>query len=143
MGEQCTKRVSTDGGWHHHPCGKPAKVVRGNVWYCGVHDPERPDKMAKAQQSRAKYDAQTRRFQREAAGAMLLLDLAPADPAAGAAALRALATVSKSAATMLVDYVAALGECDHAVNICNCTERSILGELERALAQLEAAHGTR
>lgn len=127
-----------------YTCRKPATVERQGVWYCNLHDPERPDKIARQAKAQARWDADMRRRGADAEGGALLRDLAPADPAAGAAALRALATVSKSAATMLVDYVAALGECDHAVNICNFTEQCILGELERALAQLEAAHhGTR
>ncbi len=40
---KCEKSVSDSGGWHSHPCGRPAKY--GD--YCGVHSPERRAERAK------------------------------------------------------------------------------------------------
>ncbi len=40
MEHKCSGKVW--GGWNYHLCGKKAKVERKDVWYCGIHDPEKP-----------------------------------------------------------------------------------------------------
>lgn len=61
------------------------------------------------------------------------LDL-PDDVPAGA--LAELVAAAREALDVCTEYVSALGACDHAVNICNCTQQSITESLRAALAKL-------
>jgi hypothetical protein len=47
----CPVSVSPDGGWHFRPCGRPA--TRGR--WCGVHDPNRPDKVKHREEAKERF----------------------------------------------------------------------------------------
>lgn len=128
MGEiqKCEGRVPKTSGWGSTRCPNTAKVARGGAWYCGVHDPNSESKLRRKQESDARVHAEAQQMERRRYGGGLLRDLAPADPAAGAAALRALVEAAKQ-----------WQEQTDGERIGYLYEQALLA----ALAQLEAAHG--
>ena len=94
MSEQCSGRIWER--YRDYPCTRPAKVERGGRWYCGMHDPERPDKLAKAAKTQARYDTEVLRGKTDRAGGNLLRELSPADPLGAADALRELVAACRS-----------------------------------------------
>lgn len=56
----------------YHPCDHPGKVEVDGKWYCGVHNPNRENKVRKAAESEARYEERLRIFRIKLAAPDLL-----------------------------------------------------------------------
>lgn len=131
MGEPtCVERVHR-GRIGFGPClGRVTATYEGKS-YCPTHYP--PNVARRRQEAQARYERHNANMEKVQAGTKLIRDLAPADPAAGAAALRALVEAAKFSLSVHRDQ-----------GLFDISEQMAAEQLQAALTQLEAAaNGTR
>ena len=81
--EKCRERI----GRERWPCANNAKIERNGRWYCGVHDPLRPDKLTKRAAARDRSQGEMAQWRRDVASKRACVGLTlPDDVAEGALA---------------------------------------------------------